>query len=123
MDVTTIDGEPVPANQVTIANNAARSYAYCADTLFNLAIAEKIKDVTIIYHETTYLKELEQRAFERFHSTTVQAAEIARAANAQTLLIGHFSSKYEDLTLFEIEARQVFTNTHLAIEGVTYRII
>jgi ribonuclease Z len=79
--------------------------------------------VSLIYHEATYLKGLEERAFNRFHSTTVQAADIAAKANATNLLIGHFSSKYEELQEFLEEAREIFPATQLAIEGVTYRVI
>lgn len=74
----------------------------------------------MIYHETTYLDHLRDRAELRFHSTTRQAAEIAQKAGVGRLLIGHFSSKYDTLEEFETEAREVFINTDLALEGVTY---
>jgi ribonuclease Z len=122
-DIITESGEIVLNSKVTIANAPANSYAYCADTVYDLSVAKKVKDVTLLYHETTYLKDLEQQAFERFHSTTVQAANIAKKANAEKLLIGHFSSKYEELEPFLEETREVFPATELAIEGVTYRII
>jgi ribonuclease Z len=121
-NVTSDRGEVVLNEEVTIANTPARSYAYCADTAYNAAIAEKVKDVSMIYHETTYLKGLEERAFQRFHSTTHQAADIALKANAGNLLIGHFSSKYEELDSFLSEAKEIFPATNLAIEGVTYMI-
>jgi ribonuclease Z len=121
-NATTDTGEVVLNEKVTIANTPARSYAYCADTIYNPAIAEKVKDVSMIYHETTYLRGLEDRAFQRFHSTTHQAADIAIKANAGNLLIGHFSSKYEELDSFLTEAREIFPATNLAIEGVTYII-
>ena len=121
-NVFTQDGEEVLNESVTIANSPASSYAYCADTVYNPAIAEKVKDVTVIYHETTYLKGLEERALQRFHSTTHQAADIAMKANAAKLLIGHFSSKYELLDEFLEEAREIFPQTSLAIEGVSYMI-
>lgn len=109
-------------SQVTSPNKKPRSYAYCADTLYDPTIAEKAKDVSLIYHECTYLKDMADRAFSRFHSTTLQAADIAIRANAQKLLLGHFSSKYEQLDPFLVEAKEVFENTELAIEGVTYTI-
>jgi ribonuclease Z len=121
-NVTTATGEVLLNENVTIANTPPASYAYCADTLFNPDVAEKTKNVTLLYHETTYLKGLEERAFARFHSTTAQAAEIALKANVQNLLIGHFSSKYEQLDTFLEEAQEIFPSTSLAIEGVTYRI-
>ncbi|GEO09021.1 ribonuclease Z [Segetibacter aerophilus] len=122
-DVTTDTGEVVLNETVTVANTPVRSYAYCADTLHNPTLADKVKHVTMVYHETTYLKGLEERASQRFHSTTHQAADIALKANAGRLLIGHFSSKYEELNDFLEEAREVFPTTDLAIEGVTYRIL
>ncbi len=122
-NVTADTGEEVLNEEVTIANTPPKSYAYCADTAYNPMIAEKVKDVSLVYHETTYLKGLEDRALQRFHSTTVQAAEIASKANVSALLIGHFSSKYEELDVFLEEAREVFPSTDLAIEGVTYRVL
>lgn len=120
-DYTTKTGEVIKNEWVTEAAPKARSYAYSADTIYNEALVEKVHNVEVLYHETTYLKDLEDRAALRFHCTTTQAATIALKANASQLLIGHFSSKYETLDLFEKEAREVFPNTLLAIEGVTYR--
>ncbi|WP_207492951.1 ribonuclease Z [Aridibaculum aurantiacum] len=121
-DVVSNEGAVIKNEEVTLQNAPARSYAYAADTAYTPAIAEKIKDVSLLYHETTYLKELEDRAYLRFHSTTTQAADIAIKANAKKLLIGHFSSKYENLDQFAKEAQAVFPNTELALEGVSYRI-
>jgi ribonuclease Z len=107
---------------VTLPAAAPKSYAYGADTIYNEALAEKVKGVHLLYHETTYLKDLEDRATKRFHCTTTQAATIAKNANVGKLIIGHFSSKYELLDEFEKEAREIFLNTELAIEGVTYKV-
>jgi len=116
------DGVLIENQAVTEPATKARSYAYCADTLFDERIAEYVKGVDLLYHETTYLRDLSDQAGKRFHSTTEQAANIARLAGVQRLLIGHFSSKYEKLQVFEQEARDIFSNTDLALEGVTYRI-
>lgn len=116
------NGEIIKNEWVTIPNKLPRSYAFCADTIFDESIADKAKHVSMIYHEATYLKALEDRAKARFHSTTEQAAFIAKKAEAQRLLIGHFSSKYDQLDEFLAEALEVFPNTQLAIEGVTYKI-
>jgi ribonuclease Z len=116
------DGSIVENQWVTEPAAKAKSYAYAADTLFDERVAEKVSGVDLLYHETTYLKDLEEQAGKRFHSTTVQAATIARMAGVQRLIIGHFSSKYEKLQPFELEAREIFPNTDLALEGVTYRI-
>ena len=77
----------------------------------------------MLYHETTYLKDLEERAAKRFHCTTVQAATIAKMAQVKQLLIGHFSSKYDKLDEFESQAREVFSNTSLALEGISYLVL
>jgi ribonuclease Z len=90
--------------------------------MFDARIADYVRGVDLLYHETTYLKDLEIQAGRRFHSTTAQAATIALQAGVQRLLIGHFSSKYEKLLAFEQEAREVFPNSDLALEGVTYKI-
>jgi ribonuclease Z len=116
------DGSIVDNLLVTEPAHKARSYAYAADTLFDERISAYVRDVDMHYHETTYLKDLETQAGRRFHSTTTQAATIASQARVQRLLIGHFSSKYEKLQAFEQEAREVFPNTDLALEGVTYKI-
>lgn len=116
------DGTVVENQWVTEPASKARSYAYAADTMFDERVAAYVRGVDLLYHESTYLKDLETQAGRRFHSTTVQAATIALQAGVQRLLIGHFSSKYEKLQAFEQEAREVFPNTDLALEGVTYKI-
>ena len=121
-DYTAKDGSVVYNEQVTIPNSPAKSYAYCADTIYDERLINIAKDVTMIYHEATYLNGMEERAAARFHSTTSQAATIAMNANAGGLLLGHFSSKFEELHDYLKEALEVFPKTQLAIEGVTFRI-
>jgi ribonuclease Z len=121
-DYVTKKGTIVPNEEVTTAAAKPKSYAFCADTIFDESLAEKVKGVDMLYHETTYLKDLHERAAARFHSTTVQAGAIAKKAEAKRLLIGHFSSKYEKLDEFLVETKEVFENTELAIEGSCYVI-
>ncbi len=115
-------GTIIPNREVTIDGVKPKTFAYCADTIYDENLVEKIKSVDLLYHETTYLKALHQRAAERYHSTTVQAASIASMGKVKKLIIGHFSSKYEILDEFLIEAAEVFKNTDLAIQGVSYII-
>jgi ribonuclease Z len=119
-DFINAEGRIIKNELVTDAAPKPKSYAFCADNTFHEEMIEKVKGVDLMYHETTYLKGLEERAIARFHSTTHQAAMIAKLANVKRLLIGHFSSKYDKLDLFEQEAREVFSNTDLALEGATY---
>ena len=121
-DYITQDGNTILNESVTISNSLPKSYAFCADTRYDESILEHIKDVTLLYHETTYLKDQPEKAFERFHSTTEQAATIALKANAGNLIIGHFSSRYDTLTSFLNEAKVIFPNTKLAKEGTTFTI-
>ena len=121
-DIRSVDGINISNELVTVTNTPPRSYAYCGDTLFEESIADKVRDVSLLYHETTYLKGLEEKAGERFHSTTHQAAEIAKMANVKRLLIGHFSSKYELLDEFLTETCEIFPETQLALEGCSFLV-
>lgn len=121
-DYTTKKGSIIANVDVTEAAIPARMYAYCADTIYDETIAEKIKGADLVYHETTYLKDLEERAAARFHCTTTQAGNIAKLAGAKKLLIGHFSSKYEVLDDFLLETKEVFENTEIAHEGACFKI-
>lgn len=119
-DYTTKKGTIISNEDVTQPAKKGRSFAYCADTLFLEHLSAKVKEVDLLYHETTYLKDQEEKAASRYHSTTVQAATIAKMANAGRLIIGHFSSKYDNVEPFLEEAKAVFENTVLAEEGTCY---
>lgn len=121
-DYTRKDGMLVKNEWVTTANESGKRYAFCADTKYDESLIPHIQDFDMIYHETTYLDNLRERAESRFHSTSKQAAALAKKAGVKKLLIGHFSSKYDTLEEFEKEAREVFPNTELAIEGVCYEV-
>jgi len=116
------DGSVILNHEVTIPNTPPRSYAFCADTRYNESIIQYVKNVSMLYHETTYLKDQLDRAHERFHSTTEQAATIALKAEVGELIIGHFSSRYDTLTSFLNESKVIFPKTSLAKEGSTFKI-
>ncbi|WP_295122501.1 ribonuclease Z [uncultured Chitinophaga sp.] len=116
------DGTLVHNDWVTLPPEPGKRYVYCADTIYNEEMIPHIQGADMVYHETTYLQDQTQKAADRFHSTSVEAATIAKAANAKKLLIGHFSSKYTELQPFLDECRPVFPNTDLAEEGVSYII-
>lgn len=115
-------GTIVPNEEVTIEAPKPKSYAYCADTIYDESLADKVNEVDLLYHEATYLKDLTERAAARFHSTSIQAASIAKKAGVKKLLIGHFSSRYENLDVFLTEAKEIFENTELAIQGCCFNI-
>lgn len=120
-DFVTTAGEVIRNEWLTAEAPRGKQYAYCADTRYNEAMIPHIKGSDLIYHESTYLDNLRERAEERFHCTSRQAAEIAKKAGCGRLLLGHFSSKYDTLDDFLTEAREVFPNTDLAMEGVSFR--
>lgn len=119
-DFVTPENEIIKNEILTTATIPPKSYAYCADTGYFESITEKIRGVDLLYHESTYLHILEEKAASRFHSTARQAALIAKKAGVKKLLLGHFSSMYEELDEFKIEAREVFENAEVAEEGTCY---
>lgn len=121
-DFISSSGEVIKNAWVTEEAPKGKTYAFCADTRYTETIIEHIQGADMIYHESTYLDSLRERAEERFHSTSKQAATIAQKAGVKKLLLGHFSSKYDTLEEFEQEAREVFPNTELALEGVSYKV-
>jgi ribonuclease Z len=116
------DGMLVKNEWVTTGSPAGKKYVFCADTKYDESILPHIQHADLVYHETTYLDNLREKAESRFHSTSKQAAELAKKAGVKKLLIGHFSSKYEKLEEFEKEAREIFPETYLALEGAAYII-
>jgi ribonuclease Z len=121
-DVLNEKGELILNEKVTTEGSTSLSYAYCADTMYDESIIQHIRGAHLIYHETTYLDIEREKATQRYHSTGIQAATIAKKADAKKLLIGHFSSKYEKLEAFENEARSIFENSAISVEGTTYLI-
>lgn len=93
-----------------------RQYAYCSDTKYLPDLAQRLKDVDLLYHEATYLSVDEKKADKYQHSTARQAALVAKHANAKRLIIGHFSNGVEDESLLLAEAREVFKYTDLCNE-------
>jgi ribonuclease Z len=121
-DYTTEDGTMIPNKLITMPPLPLRSYAYCSDTIYDERITEYIRGTDLLYHESTFLHDMLKRAKETFHTTALQAAQIAVLAQAKQLLLGHFSARYNDLSDFLTEAKPVFENTLLAEEGTTYSI-
>lgn len=111
------DGTVIRNEELTINPQEPRSYAFCTDTLYNEDIIPVIDGVNLLYHESTFLQELQERARQTFHSTAIEAAQIAKAANVKRLLLGHYSARYKDILTFENEARQIFDNTKAIDDG------
>jgi ribonuclease Z len=117
MDLITPDGRVIPNSGLTYKPSRPRSYAFCSDTGYTESFLDQIRGVDVMYHEATFLKDRAEVAREKTHSTTVEAATIARKAGAGKLLMGHYSARYKDLSLFQKEAQEVFPNSFLVQEG------
>ena len=121
-DYVTPDGTVVPNHRLTTPSDPARSYAYCSDTICLKNIIPLIKGVNLLFHEATFAQADAARAKETFHTTAMQAAEIARDAEVKQLLIGHFSARYEDESILLKEAQSIYPNTLLAKENLNITI-
>ncbi len=119
-DLTLANGTVVPNSELTNEPQPAFSYAYIADTCFKPEIADYIRGVRLMYHEATFLENYADLAAETFHSTARQAAECAKLANAEKLIIGHYSARYKSLDGHLAEASAIFLNTELASDLYTF---
>lgn len=106
----------------TLPPTPAYSYAYCSDTAWNAGMITQLQQVTMLYHEATFMEDERDKAIETKHSTTLDAARMAQQTKASKLLIGHFSARYRELEPVLAEARTLFANTELAIEGNTFEL-
>lgn len=113
-DVVNELGETIANAKVTFPPDAPKSYAFCSDTAYAPSIIPQIKAVTALYHEATFLQSHEHLCQKTKHSTAEQAALIAKEAQVNLLILGHYSTRYPSLALFKEEAQTVFKNTELA---------
>lgn len=119
-DIALDDGTMIPNAEITYLPRQPKTYAYCSDTNRSAMVARRVKGADLLYHEATYAAAERRQARERGHSTSVDAAETALAAEAKRLIIGHFSSRYKEPSVLLDEARAVFPATDIATEGETY---
>ncbi len=122
LDAIDNNGNIIKNNELTLDPIKQRSYAFCSDTKFFEELSNDIKDVDLLYHESTFLEEKADRAKQTFHSTAKQAAQMAVLANAQKLILGHFSARYGHLEEFLEDAKPIFPNTELATEGQLFSL-
>ncbi len=108
--------------KLTIDPPSPRSYSYCSDTAYTETIIPYISGCDLLYHEATFMQQMQGNACEKMHSTTLEAATIALKAKVKKLIIGHFSARYEDLQPLLAEARTIFQETYLAEDGIVFKI-
>lgn len=121
-DVLNIKGELISNADVTIEGVPSKSYAFCSDTAYREDIVPIINNADVLYHESTFLEAHASLCAKTKHSTAKQAAEIAKKANVGTLILGHYSSRYNTLDDFKTEAQTVFDRVELAEDGKIFQI-
>jgi ribonuclease Z len=119
-DYVSPDGRVYKNADITINPAEPKIYAYCSDTLYNESYFDQISKADLLYHESTFLNNMLERAQSTYHTTALQAGDVAVRTNSKKLLIGHFSARYKTLNELLEEARSVFPDTELAIEGKTF---
>ncbi len=122
-DIHRSTGEIIPNGELRAKQKPLLSYAYISDTAFFPQIALYIKGVRLLYHEATFLHNMLPRAIETFHTTARQAGEFANLAQAERLLIGHFSARYKSVEELEKEAKEIFANTTAAKDLGVYSLL
>ncbi len=121
-DFVKSNGEVIKNNILTYQGSPAKRYAYCSDTAYAPEIIPYIFKADLLYHEATFAESELLRARETYHSTARQAAEIAKEAEVKKLVIGHYSSRYNELGFLLKEAVAIFTDTELATEGKIFEL-
>ena len=121
-DFVTEDGTCVPNERMTVLPAPSRSYAFCSDTAYSESYLSRIAGVDLLYHEATFLSSDASMALKTFHSTAADAARIALKSGAKKLIIGHYSSRYPDISVLEEEARSIFPETYAAKDGDCFEI-
>lgn len=116
------DGRTISHEELTQAHPAAKTYAYCSDTRYTEQFLSDIQNTDLAYIESTFTGIEQELANQRYHCTSYDAAKIARNAGVKKLIIGHFTSRYKDVSIFQKEAKEIFDNTELALEGETFII-
>jgi ribonuclease Z len=119
-DYITPDGDIIKNEAITIPPPAPISYAYCSDTKYFRRLSSFVKGVSVLYHEATFDRSMDDLAKITGHSTTIDAARTALEARAGSLIIGHFSARYRNISPLVEEAKTVFPNTFPAIDGKSY---
>ena len=119
-DITLDNGTIIDNNLLTFEPIPPKSYAFCSDTIFDESLLLQLKNVDVLYHESTFLQTEQALATKTMHATAKDAARIALMSNVKQLILGHYSTRYADLNLFKEEAQEIFKNVLLSNDGVTF---
>jgi ribonuclease Z len=121
-DLVLDNGKIIKNEEVTLPGLPSWSYAYCSDTVYDSSIANYFQNVTVLYHESTFLESEAHLATRTLHTTASQAAHIAQLAKAKNLILGHYSTRYASIQAFKTEAEAVFPNVYLADDARLFEL-
>ncbi|HLT52887.1 MAG TPA: ribonuclease Z [Flavobacteriaceae bacterium] len=119
-DVENNKGQLIKNETVTKSPMKPKSYAFCSDTAYTETILPIINKVDVLYHESTFLEQNKELAKPTKHSTAKEAGRIAKKAEVGTLVLGHYSTRYNNLEAFRKEAKTEFNNVLLAEDGKVF---
>ncbi len=125
--VTLDDGRIIHGPDLCGPTEIGRKVVYCTDTVFCENAIALAQDADVLIHEATFAHQDADLAFQRLHSTSTMAAQVALSAQAKTLIMTHFSPRYapgNNLQLKDllVEARSIFPNTEMATDFWTYHV-
>ena len=119
-NITLDNGQIIPNAELSFDPEPTKSYAFCSDTIYNEAIVPLIQNADVLYHEATFLESEADKAEKTMHSTAKQAASIAKLANVKHLVLGHYSTRYSSIELFQQEAETIFPSVLLGDDGKVF---
>jgi ribonuclease Z len=121
-DLVRPDGTFVPNSELTLPPVKPRSFAFCTDTSSFPSLVESLKNIDLLYFEATFIHEDRKLARLTSHSTSVQAATLAKKAAVGKLVMGHFSNRYKGVKQLLAEATEIFPMSFAAEDGDSYTI-
>jgi ribonuclease Z len=117
-----VQGKLIKSNQIVGPKRKGRKIGISGDTRPSSKLRNFFDSCDILIFESTYIHEYQRKAIETFHSTSTEAALLAKESNCNKLLLTHFSSRYNDPTILLDEARTIHNNVDLAEDMKTFYI-
>ena len=111
-----INGKIIKPEQVLGEPRKGTKVTYSGDTRPCEEMIMLARDSTLLIHESTFIQKQKLNAEEYGHSTSVDAAYIAKDSNSKELILTHISTRYGDdyADIMLKEAQEIFENTKLA---------
>ena len=115
-------GRKVKPSEVTGPPRPGRKVGYSGDTRPSSKLARFFSGSDLLIFDSTFRGSDREKAIERKHSTSVEAATLAKRAGVRRLALTHFSARYTNTSTLLREARRIFPNTLAAHDGLTVEV-